>query len=37
MLRHVTHAVPYHNRLANEKGNRQQNRNISRLLTMCVY
>jgi hypothetical protein len=26
-LRHVTHAVPYHHRLDNEKDNRQQNRN----------
>jgi polysaccharide deacetylase 2 family uncharacterized protein YibQ len=26
-LRHVTHAVPYHNRLDNAKGDRQQNRN----------
>jgi hypothetical protein len=24
-LRHVTHSVPYHNRLDNKKGNRQQN------------
>jgi hypothetical protein len=26
-LRHVTHAIRYHNRLDNEKGNRQQNQN----------
>jgi hypothetical protein len=45
-LRHVTHAVPYHHRLDNEKDNRQQNRNIMeiaeqigryRICRLCIY